>query len=399
MSGKPWTGSELKWKGQAICVGKCDASIYMRGTSSTVARAIVSACVHWNVAACLCSVEASSRSDSSFCIACAAMTVHLRRYMETHWQYYAVRICGGSHDGRWLQPMLRENTPQWSDDNGKTVVHLYYGNLPASAWDLNRAWWLLEVKSPSVSGEPWWKVIARHDSFLDGPGERLQWDYVEGADCKISTDRVHENEYAKVKEAQDLELLDTKVKAAVVCEAAGTLEQAKAASATSLKEMEASFHQELARVHVDLGRVSSSNVILAKKHEVVKDDVRMFRAAQTELQQEMQRQSGDIKALRETQTVMQHEIDMLRRKRSRSRRRERCRCPAPTRMRRSDMLSPGDAVYIRDRRGGFIKRFFGSRDGCLYNLTVDERGKMKHRGTVHAQHIHLKDLCPSCRRD
>ncbi len=211
------------------------------------------------------------------------MTVHLRHYMGTHWQYYTVRIGGGSRDGRWLQPMLRENTPQWSDDNGKTLAHLYYGNLPASAWDLHRAWWLLEVKSPSVSGESWWKTIARHDSFLDGPGERLQWDYVEGADCTISTDRVHENEYAKIKEAQDLELLDTKVKTVVVSEAASTLEQAKAASALSLQEMEASFRKELTRVLVDLGRLSSANVVWAKKQEVVEEDVRMLRAAHAEL--------------------------------------------------------------------------------------------------------------------
>ncbi len=68
-------------------------------------------------------------------------------------------------------------------------------------------------------------------------------------------------------------------------------------------------------------------------------------------------------------------------------------------MRRSDKLSPGDAVYIRDRRGDFIKRFFGSMGGGLYNLTVDERGKMKHRGTVHAHRLYLKDLCSSCRLD
>ncbi len=68
-------------------------------------------------------------------------------------------------------------------------------------------------------------------------------------------------------------------------------------------------------------------------------------------------------------------------------------------MRRSDKLSPGDAVYIRDRRGDFIKRFFCSKGGGLYNLTVGERGKMKHRGAVHAHHLYLKDLCSSCRRD
>ncbi len=69
-------------------------------------------------------------------------------------------------------------------------------------------------------------------------------------------------------------------------------------------------------------------------------------------------------------------------------------------MRRSDKLSPGDAVCIRDRRGDFIQRFFGSKGhGGLYNLTVDERGKMKHRGTVHAHHLYLKDLCSICRRD
>ncbi len=260
------------------------------------------------------------------------MTVHLRHYMDTHWQYYTVRIGGGSRDGRWLQPMLRENTPQWSDDNGKTLVHLYCGNLPASAWDLNRAWWLLEVKSPSVSGDPWWKAIARHDSFLDGPGERLQWDYVEGADCIVSTDRVHENEYAKIKEAPDLELLDTKVKTVVVSEAASALEHAKAASALSLQEMEALFRKELTHIHVDLCRVSSANVVLAKKYEVVEEDVRMLRATQADLRHEIQRQGvfeGDVKALRD-------EIGALRRQRSRSRRRERCRCAAPTRMRRSD---------------------------------------------------------------
>ncbi len=55
------------------------------------------------------------------------------------------------------------------------------------------------MKTPSVSGGLWWKVLATRDSFLDGPGERLQWDYAEGAECIIATDRVHENECAKTK--------------------------------------------------------------------------------------------------------------------------------------------------------------------------------------------------------
>ena len=140
--------------------------------------------------------------------------------METHWQYYVVKVCGGSHDGRWLQPMLRETTPQWSDDNGETLVHLYCGNLPATAPDSDKSWWLLEVKSPSAPGDVWWKVLARRDSFLEGPDrqqmqwdsteraecvvttvaghQQMQWNRIEGSESAVATVTIHENEYPAV---------------------------------------------------------------------------------------------------------------------------------------------------------------------------------------------------------
>ncbi len=63
------------------------------------------------------------------------------------------------------------------------------------------------MKSPSAPGGLWWKVIAKRDSFLDAPGhQQLQWDRPEGAECTITTDSVHENEYEKIKEAQDLSI-------------------------------------------------------------------------------------------------------------------------------------------------------------------------------------------------
>ena len=149
-----------------------------------------------------------------------AAMINLRRYMETHWQYYIVKVVGGSHDGRWLQPMLRESTPQWSDDNGETLVHLYCGNLPATASDSYKSWWLLEAKSPSAAGDVWWKVLARRDSFLEGPGhqqllwdptagaervgttvaghQQMQWTRTEGAESTVATVTIHENEYPAV---------------------------------------------------------------------------------------------------------------------------------------------------------------------------------------------------------
>ena len=83
------------------------------------------------------------------------MTVHLGRYLENRWPYYLVRINGGPHSGRWLQPMLRESTPQWCDDDGKTMVHLYHGTLPGNQGAT--AWWLLEV--PGHSTYMYWFVM------------------------------------------------------------------------------------------------------------------------------------------------------------------------------------------------------------------------------------------------
>ena len=132
------------------------------------------------------------------------MAVNLRRYMETHWQYYVIKVRGGSHDGRWLQPMLRETTPQWSDDNGETLVHLYCGNLPATAPDSDKSWWLLEVKSPSAPGDVWWKVLARRDSFLEGPDrQQMQWDSTERAECVVTAELTHTTGYETVFDAQD----------------------------------------------------------------------------------------------------------------------------------------------------------------------------------------------------
>ncbi len=91
-------------------------------------------------------------------VVCAGAT------MERFWKYYIARLRGGKYDGRWLFPMAHEHCPQWSDDDGHTFVHLYYGNTPGTAQDSARCWHLVEAKSGARPGAPSWEVMATRAS-------------------------------------------------------------------------------------------------------------------------------------------------------------------------------------------------------------------------------------------
>ncbi len=332
------------------------------------------------------------------------MQVDSGHLMYSHWPYYMVKVCGGRHDNRWLHP-LRGNTAQWADDNGTSCLHLYFGTLPyipGELRDLHQTWWLIETwspsRNPSEPGPPC-TVLAQHPSFFEDSGEVQRWqpcEDVEECDRIYYTQRLHENEYAKIKEAQDLELLESRVKEAVIVRAsASALAQAKAEAEASwrkmeayLQKMQASFNTESQQVQEKLSKQSEINVSFTKNHTEVKSEVR-------ELEKK-------VEALNERQAVMEEELSVLRRKRSRSPRRETGRGHAAQRLRRldrDDRLSVGDVVYIRDRRGNFSKRFFNSKRGDLYNLTVDECRKEKHRGLVYEQQLYLKKFHASCCRD
>ncbi len=271
--------------------------------------------------------------------------------------------------------------------------------------------------------------MAMRASLLQWPSQAQQWD---GAAGTITTDIIHENEYGKVKESQDQSELDLKIEAKAR-EADCNLEQAKAASARSLQEMEAFFKNEIKDIHVDLGKVSWANGLLAKKQRAAEDgikslhlshaelrqdlqerqrasedEVRVLREAQVEPRQDLKEQqrasAGGVQNLREAHAELRQELAALRRQRSRSRggslQGGRCRCAAPRRLdAKGGTFCPGDVVYLQDRRGSYTKRYFRStsRTG-VYNLSVDKEGKLKHRAVVLGRQLFLRDLCRACSR-